>query len=102
MSRCYPGLQLKYFSNQKVIVMDDEKYFTFWYSSLAGKSDYYTKDFQGSPDNIKYKGVAKFEPKMLVWCAISEAGISEPVIAQVRCQIMNAERYVEQYLPKIY
>ena len=81
--------------------MDDTKYFTFGNSTLAENSWLCTKDFQGSPDNIKYKGVAKFEPKMLVWCTISEAGISERVFGQVRGQALYAERYVEQCLPKL-
>jgi len=33
---------------------------------------------------------------MLVWCEISEAGISEPVIGQVHGQALNDERYMEQ------
>jgi len=71
--------------------MDDEKYFTFGNNTLAGNSGFQSKDFQGSPDNIKYKDVSKFEPEMLVWCAISEVGIFEPVIEQVRGQALNGE-----------
>ena len=68
---------------------------------LYFNSGFYTKDFQESPDNIKYKDVAKFEPMMLVWCAISEAGTSEPLIGQVRCQALNADHYIEQCLPTL-
>ena len=67
--------------------MYDEKYLTFGDTTLAGNSGFYTKDFQGSLENIKYKGVTKFQPKMLVWCAISE-----PVIEQICGQVLNAER----------
>ena len=38
---------------------------------------------------------------MLVWCVISEAFISEPVIGQVCSHAMNSGRYLEQCLPKL-
>ena len=41
-----------------------------------------------------YKSVQKYEPKLLVWLAISPKGITEPFIAKSGLAI-NQERYLE-------
>jgi hypothetical protein len=43
----------------------------------------------------------KFEPKVLVWCAISEAGVSTPFIGTVKGQAVDADVYITKCLPKI-
>jgi hypothetical protein len=42
-----------------------------------------TDDIENTPDAVKNTTVGKFEPKVLVWCAISEAGVSTPFIGTV-------------------
>ena len=53
LSHCCRALRLKYCSNQKIIVCDDKRYFTFGSIILVGNSGFYTKDFKGSADSIK-------------------------------------------------
>ena len=36
------------------------------------------------PDNVRFKGEAKFPEKILVWIAISERGISKPFFGNQR------------------
>ena len=63
-----------------VIIMDDEKYFTFSCHDMPQNSGFYTDDIKSTPNNVKYKGKAKFPKKILVWIAISERGLSKPLI----------------------
>jgi hypothetical protein len=53
-------------------------------------------DVENTPDAVTNKAVGKFEPKVLVWCAISEAGVSTPFIGTV-----DADVYISKCLPKI-
>lgn len=99
--RCCRSLRVKHFRGEKVIILDDEKYFTFANSSISGNDGFYTDDYSTTPDKVKYKGIAKFEPKLLVWCAISSAGVSEAFIGTVRGQAVNADIYIAKCLPKM-
>jgi hypothetical protein len=38
---------------------------------------FWTDDVENTPDTVKYKAVGKFEPIVLVWCAISDVYITE-------------------------
>ena len=60
--------------------MDDEKYFGFTGVDIPGNSFYYTSDHSTTPSNIKYKQYQKFEPKILVWLAVSAKRCSKPYI----------------------
>jgi len=64
----------------KDIVMNDEKYFSLSNSNIPGNDRYYTSDKSTAPDEIKYKMKKKFEAKVLVWMAISSAGLSEAYV----------------------
>jgi len=79
VSPCCRTFRLKHFGNQKVIAIGDEKYFIFRSTTLVGNSGLHTNDFEVSPGKVKYKYVAVG----LIWCTISETGISEPVIGKV-------------------
>jgi hypothetical protein len=41
---------------------------------------FWADDVEYTPDRVKYKAVGKFELKVLVWYAISEAGVSTPFL----------------------
>ena len=62
--------------------MDDEKYFLLHNESIAANRDFYTSDPSAAPPEVKFKSTQKFEPKILVWIAISESGISTPFFAE--------------------
>lgn len=99
--KCCRALRLKHFKGKKVIVLDDEKYFTFSNSCMSGNDGFYTSCIADTPNDVKYKGIAKFEPKIMVWCAISSAGVSEAFIGSVRGQAVNSVLYIKKCLPKM-
>ena len=54
-------------SANKSLILDDESYFTFNYSSINGNDIYYSSDVSQTPASVKFKPTAKFELKLLVW-----------------------------------
>ncbi|CAF1476480.1 unnamed protein product [Adineta ricciae] len=60
------------------LVMDDEKYFLLHNESISANRGFYTSDPNATPPAVKFKRTQKFEPKILVWIAISQNGISMP------------------------
>ena len=59
------------------IIMDDETYITFNDSVKFSNSHYYSKCDATTPDSVKYAGVMKFPPKIGLWYAASDCGISD-------------------------
>lgn len=94
-------LRMKYLNGDKVLVMDDEKYFTFSNSSDVANQRYYTSNKQTTPDKIKLIQKSKFEPKILVWAAISNKGVSELYIQTSRSVSVNADIYISKCLTKL-
>ncbi|KAJ8978518.1 hypothetical protein NQ317_002422 [Molorchus minor] len=82
--RCCRSLRRTHFVRNRVIIMDDEKYFTLSHSEMKDNDGYYTSDVENCPNEVKFKAKAKFADKVLVWCAISEAGILAPYVGRVR------------------
>lgn len=99
--RCCRALRRTHFANNKVIVIDDEKYFTLSNSEIKGNDGFYTDNVEDCPDNVKYKQKAKFADKVLVWCAISTGGISRPYVGRVRGEALNSESYIRNCLTKL-
>ena len=64
------------------MVLDDEKYFTLTGSTQPGNESFYSSDVSTTPDNIKIRQKAKFEPKVMLSVAISSKGISEPIVLE--------------------
>jgi hypothetical protein len=60
-------------------IIDDESYFTLSHSTINGNNIFYSSDVSQTCANVKYCPVQKFEPKLLVWLAFSEKGISKPL-----------------------
>ena len=58
------------------LVLDDEKYFPLHNESISANRDFYTSDPSAAPPEVKFKCTKKFEPKIMVWIAVSENGIS--------------------------
>lgn len=81
--------------------MDDEKYFPLSNAETPGNAGFYTRNVVDTPDEIKYKTKAKFPEKVLVWCAISEVGVSRPYIGHVRGEAVNSNVYTQRCLPKL-
>lgn len=73
--------------------MDDEKYFTFACHDLIGNNFFYTDDFDATPENVKFARKTKFEPKVLVWIAISCKGLSTPYIRPIGGPAIDSKVY---------
>lgn len=99
--KCCRALRTKHFSKDTFIILDDEKYFTFANHTLSGNAHFYTDDITGTPDNVKFAGKEKFEPKILVWIAISTKGLSAPLIRRIGAPAVNADVYITKCLPKL-
>lgn len=74
------GVLYRAISEDCCIIVDDEKYFGLTGVDIPGNSLYYTSDSSTTRPNIKYKRKQKFEPKLLVWLAMSANGCSTPYI----------------------
>jgi hypothetical protein len=69
------------FSGKKV-VMDDESFFYLSNFDISGNNKgYYASNVDETPDDTKNTPKLKYEPKLLVWAAISPDGISKSYIA---------------------
>jgi hypothetical protein len=58
----------------KNFVIDDGKYFTL--SGTTNNSFFASSN--RTPNEVKYKCKSKFEPKIMLWIAISSNGVSQP------------------------
>ena len=81
------------------IIMDDESYFPMKSHSQPGNAGFYTDDASGAGDGVRFATVAKFTPKVMVWVAFSEHGLSKPFIMESGA--MNAYIYRTQCLPRL-
>ncbi|CAM4974515.1 unnamed protein product [Rotaria socialis] len=78
--------------------MDDEKYFLLQDKSGPTNRGLYTSDKRTTPSQIKFKRAQKFEPKILVWIAISENGISKSFVFAKQKQAVNPITYLDNYI----
>jgi hypothetical protein len=58
-------------------VIDDEKHFTLSHSL---NDSYFASPKKSTPDSVKYAPKQKFEPKVMLWIAISKNGMSKPFL----------------------
>jgi hypothetical protein len=86
-------------SNDIEIVMDDESYFTLDGSNSYGNDYYYSYEGLEPPENVKYLFRSKFPPKVMVWLAISNLGISQPFITSSGLAI-NSKIYIKECVNK--
>jgi hypothetical protein len=63
--------------------------------------EFWTDDVEITPNAGKYKAIDKFEPKILVWCIISKAGVSSSFIGTVKGQAIDADAYITICLLKM-
>ena len=71
--------------NDLDFLLDDESYFTMSISSLPGNDRFYSSNVSKTPESVKNKYKAKFEPKLLFWICISPKGLSEPFFTIWQC-----------------
>ena len=79
-------------------VIDDEKYFGLSGFQMSGNRGYYTSDFAQTPMALKTYAKKKFEPKVMLWIAMSPEGLSSPVLTSGRSMAVTARSYVDNCL----
>lgn len=84
----------------KILILDDESYFPLSAPEMPGNDIYYTDGLSETPPSVKYKIKKKFEPKVMLYIAVSEKGISEPYFKPSGLAI-NQEVYQTCCLEKI-
>ena len=65
---------------------------------MSGNRGYYASDFAQTPMAVKTHGKKKFEPKVMLWIAISPKGLSTPVLTSGRSMSVMARSYVDNCL----
>lgn len=83
---------------QQCIIMDDETYVKFDYSSLPGPQFYTVQKGTDLPKSKKVIAVEKFGLKAMVWQAICECGLKSAPF--VTTSTMTSDVYIEQCLKK--
>ena len=58
-------------------ILNDESYFTLSNSTLSDNDTFYSNDRTLTPDDVKHYDKSKYEPKVLVWLAISTKRVSQ-------------------------
>lgn len=87
-------LRRSYFVGDVDFILDDEKYFSFAWNNGAQNSGFYTDNIDGTPDSIRFEPKAKFEPKVLVWAAISSKGISQLHLQDSKAPAIKSDTYI--------
>ena len=72
-----------------VVIMDDERYFTFSGHNMPANAGYYTNDKRKCPDDVRFAGKESFPPMILVWIDISARGKSEALIRPSKLEATN-------------
>ncbi|CAF3920732.1 unnamed protein product, partial [Rotaria sp. Silwood1] len=77
----------------------NEKYFTSTNANVGRNRYYYSPDSSTASNNIKFKQKKKFEPKLMVWMAMSSKGVSDVFIhqsGQAVCQDVYLNKCIVQ------
>ena len=80
-------------------IIDDESYFTLGNAALPGNDSFYSSNVSKTPEQVKKKYVQKFEPKIMVWLAISPRGISTPYFVPSGLAV-NQDVYLKECIQK--
>jgi hypothetical protein len=87
-------------SNNVDIILDDESYFTTDGSDTNQNSFYYECEDIEAPENVRFRPVAKYPKKVLVWVTMSSKGFSEPYIVPSGNSV-TAEVYIRECLTRL-
>jgi hypothetical protein len=81
------------------VILDDEKYFTFSGSNVGCNQRFYSSDPSAVPSDVKFRKKTKFEPKIMVWMAMSSRGVSS-VYVHKGSQAIGQKVYLEECINK--
>ena len=79
-------------------VVDDEKYFGLSGFQMSGNRSFYTSDLSKTPIDVATYSEKKFEPKVMLWIAISPKGLSTPVLTSGRSMSVTSSTYITRCL----
>ena len=85
---------------KKFVIIDDESYFGLSNTELSANAGFYSSDINQTKNDVKLKRKGKFEPKLLVWIAFSEKGISQHYIVPSG-QAITEDVYISKCLTKL-
>jgi len=85
---------------KKCVIIDDESYFGLSNQELSTNAGFYSSDLNKTENEVKLKRKDKFEPKLMVWLAFSEKGISQHYIVPSR-QAVTENVYISKCLSKL-
>ena len=80
----------------KSFFIDEESYFDLSKYELSGNSGYNTSIEMETPDDLKLKRKSKFDPKILIWVAISSKDISKTYMVPI-AQTVNEVVYINTF-----
>lgn len=84
---------------EKSVIMDDESYFTLSHTTINSNGHFYSSDMSQTQASAKYRTVAKYEAKILVWIALSPEGMSKPYFLPSGLAI-NKQVYLDECIIK--
>ena len=82
-------------SSNRIVIIDDEKYFSFNNVNVSGNAYYYGSDKSTTPSTVKYKQKVKYESTILVRLTVSPKRSGKPYIHQSNNAI-NGDVYYNQ------
>ena len=88
------------YNTKSLLLIDDEKYFCFAGDNMPGNSGYYTNNKKTCPESVRFIGKEKFPKKFIMWIAISDRGMSEPLFRTSKTVAINSSIYVNECLEK--
>ncbi|CAF0730696.1 unnamed protein product [Adineta steineri] len=81
------------------VILDDEKYFKLSGNDVGGNGYFYSTDPATTPSNIKFQKKKTFEPKLMIWMAMSSKGVSGVYIHKSK-QAVRQTTYLEECINK--
>lgn len=81
------------------LILDDEKYFKLCGDNVSGNRFFYSTDPTTTPPNIKFQKKKKFEPKVMIWMAISAKGFSDVYVHKSK-QAVSTNIYLNECINK--
>ena len=81
------------------VILDDEKYFKLSGNNVGGNAFFYSTDPVTSPPNIKFQKRKKFEPKLMIWMAMSSKGVSDVYIHRSKQAVLQTT-YLKECINK--
>ena len=85
---------------KKYVIIDDESYFYLSNTRLSQNAGYYSSNLNQTANDVKLKRKTKFGPKLLVWIAFSQKGVSKYHIVPSG-QAIDQNVYISKCLTKM-